>query len=91
MLHRSGNRLMPFKRVVLVAQRYKASVLRMDYPNLESCRVILRPERKIHQEPIRLPPDCLQQANQVVPKPLDFATGRFIHLDLLEFAVNVVY
>jgi hypothetical protein len=47
----------------------------MNYPHLEACRVVLRPERNIQQTPIRLPLDCIQLAEQTIPKPIDFTVG----------------
>jgi hypothetical protein len=60
-----------------IPHRQQQQQQHLDYPNLQSCHVIIRSEQSIEQPPIRLPNDILQQVQQNIPKPIDFTTGKY--------------
>jgi hypothetical protein len=49
--------------------------MQRDYPMLECCRVVLRPETAVDRPPVRLPADVTAKIS--VPKAYDFSLGTF--------------
>lgn len=51
--------------------------MQRDYPMLECCRVVLRPETAVDRPPVRLPADIMSKIS--VPKPYDFSLGTWLY------------